>query len=233
MLGEHVTFDILAWLVALATAWGVWRWRLADAMNQLTGKIGKGYFMALAAGGIVGAWLFGSLNLYLSGQPGLGRSILGGLVGAIIGVELYKYRVNIRGSTGLIFAMPLAVAISIGRIGCFSAGLPDFTYGTPTGLPWGVDFGDSISRHPVQLYESVSMFLLLVVLLTGLQRRSPFIMKQSFYVVVGWYGLQRFAWEFLKPYGTLIGPFNMFHGLSILLIGYALWMIWSNRDVST
>ena len=75
--------------------------------------------------------------------------------------------------------------------------------------------------------------MLLVVLLTGLKQRSPFIMKQSFYVVVGWYGLQRFAWEFLKPYGTLIGPFNMFHGLSILLIGYALWMIWSNRDVST
>ena len=202
-------------------------------MDQLTGRLGKGYFIALATGGIGGAWLFGSLNLYLSGQPGLGRSILGGLVGAIIGVELYKNRVNIRGSTGLIFAVPLAVAISIGRIGCFSAGLPDFTYGTPTGLPWGIDFGDSIPRHPVQLYESVSMLLLLVVLLPGLYRRSHFITKQGFYLVVGVYGLQRFAWEFLKPYETLIGPFNVFHGLSLILIGYAFWMIRSSRDVTT
>lgn len=227
-----MTFDILAWLVALATAWGVWRWRLADIMNQLTGKLGRGYFIALATGGIGGAWLLGSLNLYLSGQPGLGRSILGGLVGAIIGVELYKYRVNIQGSTGLIFAVPLVVAISIGRIGCFNAGLPDFTYGIPTGLPWGVNFGDNIPRHPVQLYESMSMLLLLVVLLTGLYRRSHVVMKHGFYLAVGGYGLQRFAWEFLKPYETLIGPFNLFHGLSLILIGYAFWMIRSGRDVS-
>ncbi len=154
-------------------------------------------------------------------------------MGAINGVELYKHRANIRGSTGLIFAVPLVVAISIGRIGCFNAGLPDFTYGTPTGLPWGTDFGDSIPRHPVQLYESASMLLLLVVLLTGLYRRSHFITKQGFYLVVGAYGLQRFAWEFLKPYETLMGPFNLFHGLSLILIGYAFWMIRRNRDVTT
>lgn len=228
-----MTFDILAWLAALATAWSVWRWRLKIIMNQLIARMCNGYFVALGTGGIVGAWLLGSLNLYLSGQPGLGRSILGGLVGAIVGVEMYKYRAKISGSTGLIFAVPLVVAISIGRIGCFNAGLPDFTYGTPTGLPWGTDFGDSIPRHPVQLYESVSMLLLLVVLLAGLHRRSHLITKHGFYLAVGVYGLQRFTWEFLKPYETLIGPFNLFHGLSLILVGYALWMIRSSRDVAT
>jgi len=29
----------------------------------------------------------------------------------------------------------------------FFAGLPDYTYGTATKLPWGVDFGDGIPRH--------------------------------------------------------------------------------------
>lgn len=230
-LSQHLTFDILAWLAALAAAWGVWRWRLED-MNPLIARMRGGYFIVLATGGIIGAWLSGSLNLYLSGQPGLGRSILGGLVGAIFGVEMYKYRARIRGSTGLVFAVPLAVAISIGRIGCFSAGLPDFTYGIPSGLPWATDFGDGIPRHPVQLYESASMLLLLMVLLTGLHRRSHFITKHAFYVAVGVYGLQRFAWEFLKPYETLIGPFNVFHGLSLLLVGYAVWMIRGRRDVA-
>ena len=31
------------------------------------------------------------------------------------------------------------------------------TYGTPTALPWGVDFGDGVPRHPVQLYEAATM----------------------------------------------------------------------------
>lgn len=228
-----MTFDILAWLAALATAWGVWRWRLKFVMDQLIARMSNGYFIALATGGLGGAWLSGSLNHYLSGQSGLGRSILGGLVGAIIGVEIYKYRANIKGSTGLIFAVPLVVAITIGRIGCFNAGLTDFTYGTPTALPWGTDFGDGVPRHPVQLYESVSMLLLLVVLLTGLHRRSRLVTKHGFYLAVGVYGLQRFAWEFLKPYETLMGPFNLFHGLSLVLIGYAWCMIRSSRDVAT
>ncbi len=41
----------------------------------------------------------------------------------------------------------------VGRIGCFLAGLHDGTYGVPTSLPWGVDFGDGIARHPTQVYD--------------------------------------------------------------------------------
>jgi hypothetical protein len=42
---------------------------------------------------------------------------------------------------------------------------------------------------------------------------------------VGFYGAQRFAWEFLKPYGTLIGPFTLFHLLSAALVAYAAFMV--------
>ena len=45
----------------------------------------------------------------------------------------------------------------IGRWGCHFAGLADGTYGVPTTLPWGVDYGDHIARHPVALYESGAM----------------------------------------------------------------------------
>ena len=44
---------------------------------------------------------------------------------------------------------------------------------------------------------------------------------KGFYLFTGWYGVQRFAWEFLKPYPTVIGPFNVFHLVSIALIVYA------------
>lgn len=51
--------------------------------------------------------------------------------------------------------------MAVGRLGCFFAGLPDYTYGVPTDLPWGVNFGDGVPRHPVQLYESAAMLLFL------------------------------------------------------------------------
>ena len=35
-------------------------------------------------------------------------------------------------------------------------------------------------------------------------------------------GVQRFAWEFLKPYPDLVGPLNLFQLLALAMIFYAL-----------
>ncbi|MBI3229731.1 MAG: prolipoprotein diacylglyceryl transferase, partial [Burkholderiales bacterium] len=50
---------------------------------------------------------------------------------------------------------PILLGIIVGRIGCFLAGLQDGTFGVPSTLPWAVDFGDGIARHPTQLYEII------------------------------------------------------------------------------
>ncbi|HEV8479731.1 MAG TPA: prolipoprotein diacylglyceryl transferase family protein [Candidatus Eisenbacteria bacterium] len=89
------------------------------------------------------AWLLG------------GKTIVGGLLGGLIAVEIAKRAVGETRSTGDLFVIPLCVGMAIGRIGCFLAGLDDHTYGVATTLPWGVDFGDGVRRHPVQLYEIV------------------------------------------------------------------------------
>ena len=82
-----------------------------------------------------------------------GKTIVGGLIGGLVGVELVKLAMGIRRSTGDLYAPALAVAIAIGRIGCLLTGVADDTSGTPTSLPWGMDLGDGISRHPTQIYE--------------------------------------------------------------------------------
>ena len=55
--------------------------------------------------------------------------------------------------------------------------------------------------------------------------RDRFCIAHGFYLAVGCYGLQRFVWEFLKPYGTLLGPFTLFHLLSAAVLLYAIAMI--------
>jgi prolipoprotein diacylglyceryltransferase len=187
------------------------------------------YLPLASLGATLGAYLFGSLNLWLSGVDGVARSIEGAIAGAILAIEGLKAAAGIRGSTGMRFAAPLAAAIAIGRIGCFLAGLEDMTCGTPTSVPWAVDFGDGIPRHPVQLYESAAMALFFGTFLLLLRRRSPLALRAGFYLFVGVYAAQRFLWEFLKPYGTVLGPLNLFHLMSLALLGYAL--LYARREI--
>ena len=51
------------------------------------------------------------------------------------------------------------------------------------------------------------------------------VIDNGFYLAVGFYGAQRFVWEFFKPYGALIGPFTLFHLLSAAIVAYAVVMI--------
>ena len=216
----HPLFDLAAWAAGAAVGWAIWRWRLKTAAEGLALHAGLGYFVALAAGAVIGAWLAGSLNTLQGPAPALSHSIAGAMAGAIVAVEIYKAARGIEGSTGGVFVGSLAVGVIVGRFGCLFAGLADRTYGTPTTLPGGVDLGDGIGRHPVEVYESLAMTLFLVVYLAALARRAPWAMQRGFYVVVAWYGLQRFAWEFLKPYPKLIGPFNIFHLICLGLVIY-------------
>ena len=215
-------------MLALVAALAVYRWLpipTPPGSLQATPQpwqVHPLYIASASLGATAGAYLIGSANLWLTGIPGIARSIEGALAGAIVGVEILKGVTGIRGSTGLRFVAPLAAAIAIGRIGCFLAGLDDMTYGTPTSLPWGVDFGDAIQRHPVQLYESITMAVFLAVFVALVRRGNAPVLRTGFYLFVGVYAAQRFLWEFLKPYGTVVGPFNLFHLLSLALIAYAL-----------
>ena len=228
----HTVFDLVAWLTAALLGWWISRrgW-LAGYSSRPPFRDQPYYFASLALGAIVGALFFGSFNMGLAGLWTIGHSIAGAIAGGIVAVELYKLLHGIRGSTGLPFVAPLALGIGIGRLGCFFAGLPDYTYGTPTSLPWAVNFGDGIPRHPVQLYESAAMFLFLIVFLTAVRQRNVFVLRNGFYLFVGWYAFQRFVWEFLKPYPPVIGPLNTFHLICVILLAYSSFMIWGRRNV--
>lgn len=220
----HLIFDCAAIILAMLGGWFVYRWRLREALPVTAASVGPGYFLGLWLGSVAGAYFFGTLNLYLSDVHETGRSIIGAWFGAIVVVEIYKWRKGIIRSTGYIYVVPLCILVIVGRWGCFFSGLGDQTYGTPTSLPWGWDFGDHILRHPVQLYESASMLAFLLASLLLLRYRPNIFVRYGFYLCIGYYAAQRWLWEFFKPYAKLDGLFNIFQYVCLVLMLYSLWM---------
>lgn len=214
----HRYFDLFAWTAGAAGGWAVSRWRLQEARSALPQT--TSYWVCLAVGALVGAYLAGPLPLILQGQVSISHSVAGALAGAIVGVEAYKLSAGLKQSTGGVFVPAFAIGIVIGRWGCLFAGLSDYTYGKPTRFAWGVDLGDSVARHPVQIYESLSMLAFLAVYLASLARRERWAMREGFYWMTAYYGAQRFLWEFLKPYPTILGPLNPYHFICVGLVVY-------------
>ena len=172
--------------------------------------------LVVLAAAIVGAAL-GSKLLAIAAAPpptlaGLldirvlmaGKTIVGGLLGGLAATELVKWRVGERTATGDLYVFPLIVGIAIGRVGCFLTGLADDTYGTATALPWGIDFGDGIRRHPTQLYEIA--FLALLAGALAWRARRPYPRGDLFKLFMAGYLAWRFGVDFIKPaHVTLLG----------------------------
>lgn len=132
-------------------------------------------------------------HLLLSGQ-----SLLGGLIGGWLGVEAVKYCLNIKYATGDAYVVPLCAAIALGRLGCFLAGLHEDTYGAQTELPWGVNLGDGVNRHPAPLYEALWAVLALMII-PRLAHYFKWPSGGQFRVLFAAYCLWRLFSETLKP----------------------------------
>jgi phosphatidylglycerol---prolipoprotein diacylglyceryl transferase len=213
-IGSHPAWHPVFETLAYAAGYAVFR-RLRGQQGDLLGEPQRWTVLAAAAvGALVGsrllglaeqwptveaAWRDGRL-LALFFSPG-GKTIVGGLLGGWLGVEIAKKVSGIKRRTGDLFALPLCVGIAVGRVGCLVAGLADDTYGKATGLPWAVDLGDGIGRHPVQVYEI--LFLMLLGLVVSTRAKLP--EGARFRIFVGSYLAWRLVIDFLKPQPLLDG----------------------------
>jgi phosphatidylglycerol---prolipoprotein diacylglyceryl transferase len=153
-----------------------------------------------------------------------GKTVVGALLGGLIGVELTKLRIGLKQSTGDAFVYPLIFGTAIGRIGCFLTGLNDRTYGIATTFPWGINFGDGILRHPTQLYEVV--FLIFLSLVIKLRSRQPHYSGMLFQFYLASYLGFRFLIDFLKP------DFHPFLGISTIQFACLMGFFYCMRQLS-
>lgn len=131
------------------------------------------------------------------------KTIVGGLLGGLLGVELVKAAIGERTSSGDLFVYPLLLGMIIGRIGCFLNGTAESVVGLPTSSALGMNLGDGILRHPVALYEIVFL-VLLWVLIKQFSRQSSWQQGVLFRVFMISYLGFRFGLEFLKPREPLV-----------------------------
>jgi phosphatidylglycerol:prolipoprotein diacylglycerol transferase len=181
--------------------------------------------LIVVTGALVGGALFMRLgtwlqhvdlrdNATLAEQWAYGnRSILGGLVGAWLGVHVAKRLCGCRLRTGDLFAPAVALGMAVGPIGCLLSELP----GTPTGSAWGITLGSTdatrlgaepgVALHPTFAYEIAFHLTAFAVMWCWLRKRSlpP---GEVFVWYVAAYGVFWFLVEFVR--GIDAG----WHGLS-------------------
>ncbi len=187
---------------------GMWLYRRARARSGLPALTAGGGF-ALFAGLLLGAGL-GNKAVFALERPDLvaawwaggplvlGQSMVGGLLGGLIGIELAKALTRQPASTGDLMVTPIVCGLALGRVGCFLAGLHDDTHGLPTTLPWGVDHGDGVPRHPSALYE-IAFLAVLGPALHGLRTRWQAVPGLRFKAFLMAYLLWRLIGDSLKP----------------------------------
>lgn len=191
----------------------------------------------LIIGALLGA-LFGSRFFAALEDPSLfinppsilyyyaNKTIIGGIAGGIIGIEIAKKFLKISAWTGDRALVPLAVAIIIGRIGCFVAGVQDGTVGGPCDYFWCLEQGDEILRHPNSLYEITFISLFLVAYHQVKTLRPGFLLPildtpgAAFRAFIVGYFTLRFGIEFLKDTHPLLLDIN---SIQIVCILFVLW----------
>jgi phosphatidylglycerol:prolipoprotein diacylglycerol transferase len=181
--------------------------------------------LVVVTGALVGGALFMRLgtwvqHVHLSDNASLAeqwaygnRSILGGLVGAWLGVHVAKRLSGYPLRTCDLFAPAVALGMAVGRIGCLLTELP----GTPTGASWGISLDPAaaarletspgVPLHPSFAYE-IAFHLVAFALIWGWLRHRPLPPGEIFVRYVAAYGVFRFLVEFVR------GNEVVWHGLT-------------------
>lgn len=164
----------------------------------------------------------------------------GGVLGLLIGLFFYSRKTK-HSMIDILDLIAVVVGVSLGfiRLGNF---MNSEIIGMPTSKPWGVIFErvDNLPRHPAQLYEAISYFIILaIMIILYLKMRDKLKNGILFGLATVLFFIARFLIEFLKEdqVGFEEGmTFNMGQLLSLpyiaVGIGFIIYGLWKTKKLS-
>jgi phosphatidylglycerol:prolipoprotein diacylglycerol transferase len=202
--------------------------------------IQRRYALLLYWGIFLFAWIGAKFLFYLTLPKELSANLLnevsfwtgggfvfyGGFLGGLVFLLIYRlFQLPLNRDVLWAFLPALTLGHAIGRIGCFLAGC---CFGSETELWWGIHLHGE-DRHPTQLLESISLFLLSWYLLKSKKPRSLLV-----YHYLLFYGGIRFIIEILR--GDIIrgqwGFFTPSQWISLgLIISGLFFLIISKKSI--
>ena len=164
----------------------------------------------------------------------------GGVLGLLIGLYLYSRKTK-HSMIDTLDLIAVVVGVSLGFIRLANF-MNSEIIGMPTTKPWGVIFErvDNLPRHPAQLYEAISYFIILgIMLILYLKMRNRLKNGILFGLATILFFLARFIIEFLKEdqVGFEKGmTLNMGQLLSLpyiaVGIGFIIYGLWKTKKLS-
>jgi phosphatidylglycerol:prolipoprotein diacylglycerol transferase len=221
-----VTLGIIAGVVLY-----YWYARKQNKLGEKTFYLALAAFFGAAIGAKLPIWIMnfpliieniGNLPLLLGG-----RTILGGLIGGTIAVNITKKYIGVTEKRGNIFVPSIALGAAIGRIGCFLQGC---CYGIATTLPWGINFGDGILRHPTQLYEIIFFMGFFLYAIKSIGKSAPGQLFENFILT---YFTFRFFEEFLRQNSFFVFRLSIYQVISLTVVLYYTYKIYLKKQHGT
>jgi len=196
--------------------------------------------LGVILGGRIGYIVFYNFDLFVQNPLIIlriwegGMSFHGGMLGVFVALYLFAKKYNKTFFQVSDFIAPMVpLGLGFGRIGNF---INKELWGRPaeTVIPWAMDYGDHIARHPSSLYQALSEGLILFVILFIYSRKPrPTMAVSGLFMLC--YGAFRFTTEFFRTPDAHLG-FVMFDWMTkgqqlsipMILFGIGL-MFWAYR----
>jgi len=212
----------LMYLFGFLAAWWIGNYRAKQEnsgwnKDQVSDVIFYGA-LGVILGGRIGYILFYNFELFAN-NPAIifriwegGMSFHGGMLGVFIALYLFARKTSktfFQVSDFIAVMVPLG--LGFGRLGNF---INKELWGRPveSAIPWAMDYGDHIARHPSSLYQALTEGLLLFLILFFYSRKTrPRMAVSSLFMVA--YGVFRFVTEFFRTPDAHLG-FVMFDWMS-------------------
>jgi len=196
--------------------------------------------LGVILGGRIGYILFYNFDKFIENPLMIiriwegGMSFHGGMLGVFLALYLFGRKTGKTFYQMSDFIAPMVpIGLGFGRLGNF---INKELWGRPvdSAIPWAIDYGDHIARHPSSLYQALTEGVLLFIILFVISNKPKPTMAVSGVFMMG-YGSFRFITEFFRIPDAHLG-FVMFdwmtkgQQLSIPMILFGLGIfVWAYR----